>query len=86
MRKKKNEPVMVKGMLLGEMIGEVQKKGLERKKKFEENKGRCIECNKNMANPNSPIDPFCCDECNEEVEKLLKQLRGPGFGEFRIPI
>jgi len=86
MKKEKREPVMVKAMSFDEMIGDVQKRGLECKKKLEENEGRCIKCNKNTANLNSPIDQFCCDECNKEVEKLLKQLRGPGFGEFKIPI
>ena len=86
MKKIRKEPVMVKGLSFAEMMEEVQKKGLECKKKLEENEGRCIKCNKNMANPNSHINQFCCDECNKETEELLKQLRGPGFSEFKIHI
>ena len=81
-----SEPVIVKALTFDEMIKEVQKKGIEAKKKLEENEGRCIACNKNMANPNSLIDQFCCDECNKETEELLKQLQGPGFVGMKIPI
>ena len=81
-----SKPVMVKRLTFDEMIKEVQQKGIEAKKKLEENEGRCINCNKNMANPNSPIDQFQCDECNKETEELLKQLQGPGFFGMKVPI
>ena len=81
-----NNPVMVKGMSFGEMIQEAQQKGIEAKKKLEENEGRCIKCNKNMANPNSPIDQFHCDECNKEIVELLRELQGPGFVGMKVPI
>ena len=81
-----SKPVKIKAFSFDEMITEARQKGLKAKKQLEENEGRCIKCNKNMANLQSPIDQFCCDECNKEVEDLLKELRGPGFGEFKIPI
>jgi phage FluMu protein Com len=81
-----NEPVMIKGMNFAEMIKEVQQKGIEAKKKLEENEGRCVNCNKNMANPNSSINQFRCDECNKVTEDLLQQLKGPGFVGMRVPI
>lgn len=81
-----SKPVMVKGMTFAEMIESVQQKGIEAKKKLEENEGRCVNCNKNMANPNSPIDQFHCDECNKEIEDLLNELQGPGFMKMKVPI
>lgn len=81
------KPVMVKGMSFGEMLEEVKQKGIEAKKKLEENEGRCIKCNKNMANPKSTISQFHCDECNEKAKKILEELQGqPGFVRARIPI
>jgi len=81
-----SKPVMVKGMTFDEMIKDVQQKGIECKKELEKNEGRCLNCNKNMANPNSPIDQFQCDECNKEIEELLGELEGPGFFGMKVPI
>jgi len=86
MKKKKREPVIVKALSFAEMLESVREQGIACKKKLEENDGRCIKCNKNKANLDSQINPFMCNECNEEGEKILRQLRGPGFGEFRIPL
>lgn len=80
-------PVKVKAMSFGEMLGEVQRTGEKVLKEFEESGGKCVGCHKNMANRQSLIDPYRCDECNNKTEKLLKELRGtPGFVEMRMPI
>lgn len=85
MKEKMGKPVMVAGESLGGMIERIKQKGIEARKKLEENKGRCIKCNKNMADLDSLIDPFRCEECNKETEKILKELKGQqGFVGFRI--
>jgi len=41
--------------------------------------GLCYGCKKNKADPDGQ-----CQECKDETEKILKQLRGPGFVELGV--
>jgi len=71
----------IKVMSLGDVITDIHKKAEEAAKEFKENGGMCLNCGKN---PGNPKNNFNCDECQKEAEEILKQLRGPGFHEFRV--
>jgi len=71
----------IKAYSFAEMIESAQKKFEAAIKEFEENGGICLLCKKNPGEEN-----MHCKECNAETEELLKQLRGPGFMEFKIPV
>ena len=80
------EPTKVKSMSFGDVMDEVVEKAHKAQKEFEDNGGICLHCGKHPGDPNSVIDQFNCKACNEETEALLSQLRGPGFGEFKVAI
>jgi hypothetical protein len=61
--------------------------GLDQVKKskaeFKANGGMCLNCGLAPGDPNGRL-PFQCKKCNDKVEDLLKQLRGPGFMELKL--
>jgi hypothetical protein len=80
----KKTPIFINdGNSFGEMIKKAVEKQQARLEKFD---GTCDHCHKGPADPTSTIDPMHCKACNDEIEVLLKQLRGPGFIEMKIPI
>jgi hypothetical protein len=68
-------------MSFDEMMSGVIKKQMEAEE-YVSRTGLCCACKKNPV-AGSP-DPIRCQSCVDEVEGLLKQLRGPGFMELRI--
>jgi len=69
-----------------EMIKSVQQKALMSQKEFEKNGGMCLHCGKNPGEKDSQLNPFHCKQCNAETQKLIDQLRGPGFMQLKIGI
>jgi hypothetical protein len=68
-------------MSFAEVIADAAKKQQEAAKYVQET-GLCCACKKNPV-AGSP-DSLRCSKCVEETEKLLRQLRGPGFVEARV--
>jgi hypothetical protein len=82
MKKEKFKSVCLgKAMSFGEMIEGIKARG-EALEKYVKETGLCCACKKNPVE-GSP-DPLRCKECVDETERLLKQLRGPGFMEMRL--
>ena len=73
-------PKMIKSFTINDVIKKAKKRAVANQKKFDESGGLCIQCEKNQGDPKSLI----CKDCWEEREKLLNQLRGPGFMEIGI--
>ena len=73
-------PTKVKSFTIHDVIEKAKKKAAVNQKKFNESGGLCIQCEKNQGDLKSLI----CKDCWEEREKLLNQLRGPGFMEIGI--
>jgi len=69
-----------KALNIHEAIEESKKKHAAALKDFKESGGLCLNCGLHKAEPNS----MQCKDCNDEMEKLLQSLRGPGFTELRI--
>ena len=69
-----------------EAIENAQNRAMIAQKEFKDSGSMCLNCKKNPGETDSEISHMHCKECNAETEKLLKQLRGPGFAEFKIPI
>lgn len=85
------EPIKVKAMSLQEAIIEVGEIAKQANRDHERVGGVCLDCGDNpslmtegKAKPG--LNNFCCSKCNDGIEELLKQLRGPGFMELNIPI
>jgi hypothetical protein len=91
--KKRPEPVMIKAMRFDEVLKEAEEKQREKIKYFNET-GLCCSCKKEKAYlaehpdikklPVGISDGLMCQKCNNEIEELLKQLRGPGFMEIKF--
>ena len=80
--KEKRKPVALgRAMRFDEMIVETQQKAVEAQKYVDET-GLCCACKKNPVAGSQ--DPLRCQGCVDETERLLKQLRGPGFMEMRV--
>ena len=78
----KNKPVALgKAMSFAEMVADALKKGVIAMEYVKET-GLCCACKKNPVE-GSP-DPLRCKACVDETEKLLKQLRRPGFMELKV--
>ena len=82
----KSKPVQMSTPSFGEMIKEAILKQEEAIKKFKENGGMCLNCEKELGDLTSTLNPMNCKKCNAEIEELLKQLRGPGFIELKIGV
>lgn len=67
-----------------EIIEDSVKKQTEAVEKFTKNGGICLNCEKEPGETNSTLNPMHCKKCNEKTEKILKQLRGPGFVELKM--
>ena len=65
-----------------DLFKHLDEKAQQAVKKFEENGGMCLDCGDNPGDPQTMV----CAECAAKTEELLKQLRGPGFVEFQIPV
>lgn len=79
--KTKEKPVkFVKGMTFKEVIEEAKRKHENNQKLYKESNGMCINCKKNPGNKLS----FICDKCQEKIDKIVAELRGPGFFEVGI--
>jgi hypothetical protein len=78
--KKIGKPLeMINAGSFGDMIEKSQRK-FEEDLKFVEETGLCHACKKNPVREND----VRCQECVDETERLLKQLRGtPGFMEIK---
>jgi len=75
-----SKPERVKGMSFAEMMSDVM---TEKSKaiKYVRETGLCFCCKKNPVVENQ----LECQECIDEREKLVSQLRGtPGFMEFKV--
>ncbi len=79
MKKKKPTPVRIKGQSFGEMIADTKRKAAEAKKYVDET-GLCCNCKKNPVVEGQ----IHCQSCLDKRERLLKQLRGPGFMELKV--
>jgi hypothetical protein len=74
------EPVRVEGGSFADMIQKARTKQEEAIRYVKET-GKCCACKKNPV----AKEELRCQECIDESEKILKQLRGsPGFMELRI--
>ena len=71
---------IAKAISANDLFKEMRQKHIELKNKFEKSDGLCINCEKYPGHN----DTFLCNNCLEEREKLLSQLRGPGFMEINI--
>jgi len=82
---KPRKPVkMVRAMSFGDMIQDVQEKNRKATEEFKKNGGMCLHCGKEKGDQTSTLNPFNCKKCNEETQKLLSQLKGPGFFHMKI--
>lgn len=68
-----------KAMSAKDLFNDIREKAEKTSKKFEKD-GLCIACGEDSGNPQT----YKCDSCEIETERLLKQLRGPGFAEFKV--
>lgn len=74
----KPTPIVGRAISPFELAAEMKQKAEEAEKYVKET-GLCYNCKKNKADPDGQ-----CGECKEETEKILRQLRGPGFVEMKI--
>ncbi len=74
-----------KSMSFHELLEDVKRKNEEAFKEHKRNDGMCQHCGKNRAEFPNGLNPFHCKKCNEETEKLVKQLsKDPGFVHMRL--
>lgn len=69
---------IAKAMSANDLFKEIKQKHIDQKNKFEKSGGLCIQCEKYPGHDHT----FLCNGCFEKRQKLLSQLRGPGFVEF----
>jgi hypothetical protein len=81
-KKEQSKPKIIKAMTFQEVMEEAKRKHEEKRKLYQESNGLCVNCKKNSGNDQS----FVCDECQAKIDKIVKELRGPGFFELSIPI
>ena len=68
-----------------EIIEGAERENEEALVKHKRNGGVCQRCGKNKAEFPNGFNSFHCKKCNDEAEKLVKQLRkDPGFVHMRL--
>jgi hypothetical protein len=72
------KPVRV--MHFGEVLTDINRRHAEQEA-YVKATGKCFACKKNPVVP----DGLRCQSCLDRTEEILKQLRGPGFAEVRVP-
>jgi len=82
---KSKKPIkLVRGMSFFEMIQSAREKQKKAAEEFKKNGGMCLHCGKEKGDKESTLDPFSCKKCNDETQKLIGQLQGPGFFHLKI--
>lgn len=84
-KQKKQEqfrPKIIKPMTFQEVLEDAKRKYEEKRILYQESGGICVNCKKNPGDEQS----FICNECQSKIDKIIAELRGPGFFEMAIPV